>query len=154
MWLSFLDYFKYLKNARTVSSQPVALKHLLIAFTIPFFCCSMIANLNLFDLFIIFKLFTSKHICPHLFTRVLQQVSSTVFFSCRKGYLLQGSISRTCMPNLTWSGFQPECIGKSTVTFVSRQRVFQTYPSVKGLASAMTYSPVSSLTPTYVCFFF
>uniref|UniRef100_A0A674NBB4 CUB and Sushi multiple domains 2 n=1 Tax=Takifugu rubripes TaxID=31033 RepID=A0A674NBB4_TAKRU len=38
------------------------------------------------------------------------QVSSTVFFSCRKGYLLQGSISRTCMPNLTWSGFQPECI--------------------------------------------
>ncbi|XP_023131571.2 CUB and sushi domain-containing protein 1 [Amphiprion ocellaris] len=38
------------------------------------------------------------------------QISSTVFFSCRKGYLLQGSISRTCLPNLTWSGFQPECI--------------------------------------------
>uniref|UniRef100_H3CV01 CUB and Sushi multiple domains 2 n=1 Tax=Tetraodon nigroviridis TaxID=99883 RepID=H3CV01_TETNG len=38
------------------------------------------------------------------------QVGNTVFFSCRKGYLLQGSISRTCMPNLTWSGFQPECI--------------------------------------------
>uniref|UniRef100_A0A8C6L3G6 CUB and Sushi multiple domains 2 n=1 Tax=Nothobranchius furzeri TaxID=105023 RepID=A0A8C6L3G6_NOTFU len=35
---------------------------------------------------------------------------STMFFSCRKGYLLQGSISRTCLPNLTWSGFQPECI--------------------------------------------
>uniref|UniRef100_G3NWU6 CUB and Sushi multiple domains 2 n=1 Tax=Gasterosteus aculeatus aculeatus TaxID=481459 RepID=G3NWU6_GASAC len=35
---------------------------------------------------------------------------STVFFSCRKGYLLQGSITRTCLPNLTWSGFQPECI--------------------------------------------
>uniref|UniRef100_A0A3B4AL78 Uncharacterized protein n=1 Tax=Periophthalmus magnuspinnatus TaxID=409849 RepID=A0A3B4AL78_9GOBI len=35
---------------------------------------------------------------------------STVFFNCRKGYLLQGSISRTCLPNLTWSGFQPECI--------------------------------------------
>uniref|UniRef100_A0A8C6TIS3 CUB and Sushi multiple domains 2 n=1 Tax=Neogobius melanostomus TaxID=47308 RepID=A0A8C6TIS3_9GOBI len=38
------------------------------------------------------------------------QISSTVFFNCRKGYLLQGSISRTCLPNLTWSGFQPECI--------------------------------------------
>uniref|UniRef100_A0A669EUV2 CUB and Sushi multiple domains 2 n=1 Tax=Oreochromis niloticus TaxID=8128 RepID=A0A669EUV2_ORENI len=38
------------------------------------------------------------------------QIGSTVFFSCRKGYLLQGSISRTCLPNLTWSGFQPECI--------------------------------------------
>uniref|UniRef100_A0A8C5CBQ3 CUB and Sushi multiple domains 2 n=1 Tax=Gadus morhua TaxID=8049 RepID=A0A8C5CBQ3_GADMO len=35
---------------------------------------------------------------------------STVYFSCRKGYLLQGSISRACLPNLTWSGFQPECI--------------------------------------------
>lgn len=42
------------------------------------------------------------------------QISSTVFFSCRKGYLLQGSISRTCLPNLTWSGFQPECIGELT----------------------------------------
>ncbi|KAK0153135.1 CUB and sushi domain-containing protein 2 [Merluccius polli] len=38
------------------------------------------------------------------------QISGTVYFSCRKGYLLQGSISRTCLPNLTWSGFQPECI--------------------------------------------
>ncbi|XP_023815635.1 CUB and sushi domain-containing protein 2 isoform X1 [Oryzias latipes] len=38
------------------------------------------------------------------------QIGSTVFFNCRKGYLLQGSISRTCQPNLTWSGFQPECI--------------------------------------------
>ncbi|KAJ8334650.1 hypothetical protein SKAU_G00402890, partial [Synaphobranchus kaupii] len=38
------------------------------------------------------------------------QIGSTLFFSCRKGYLLQGSISRTCRPNLTWSGMQPECI--------------------------------------------
>ncbi|XP_067112326.1 CUB and sushi domain-containing protein 2 [Osmerus mordax] len=38
------------------------------------------------------------------------QISSTVFFSCRNGYLLQGSITRTCLPNLTWSGLQPECI--------------------------------------------
>lgn len=66
--------------------------------------------------------------------RVLRQVSNTVFFSCRKGYLLQGSISRTCMPNLTWSGFQPECIGKSTVTFVL-QHIFlvkwKTHPSAE-----------------------
>ncbi|XP_051775015.1 CUB and sushi domain-containing protein 1 [Erpetoichthys calabaricus] len=37
------------------------------------------------------------------------QIGSTLFFACRKGYLLQGSISRTCLPNLTWSGIQPEC---------------------------------------------
>ncbi|XP_029103994.1 CUB and sushi domain-containing protein 1 isoform X1 [Scleropages formosus] len=38
------------------------------------------------------------------------QIGSIVFFSCRKGYLLQGSTTRTCLPNLTWSGVQPECI--------------------------------------------
>ncbi|KPP78874.1 CUB and sushi domain-containing protein 1-like [Scleropages formosus] len=37
-------------------------------------------------------------------------IGSIVFFSCRKGYLLQGSTTRTCLPNLTWSGVQPECI--------------------------------------------
>ncbi|CAH2222352.1 Hypothetical predicted protein [Pelobates cultripes] len=38
------------------------------------------------------------------------QVGSTVLFKCQKGYLLQGSTTRTCLPNLTWSGVQPECI--------------------------------------------
>ncbi|CAI9604642.1 unnamed protein product [Staurois parvus] len=38
------------------------------------------------------------------------QVGSTVLFKCQKGYLLQGSTTRTCLPNLTWSGIQPECI--------------------------------------------
>ncbi|ROK35857.1 CUB and sushi domain-containing protein 1 [Anabarilius grahami] len=38
------------------------------------------------------------------------QIGSSVFYSCRKGHLLLGSISRTCLPNLTWSGMQPECI--------------------------------------------
>ncbi|XP_044280900.1 CUB and sushi domain-containing protein 2-like [Varanus komodoensis] len=38
------------------------------------------------------------------------QVGSVVFFKCHKGYLLQGSTTRTCLPNLTWSGVQPDCI--------------------------------------------
>ncbi|XP_043915904.1 CUB and sushi domain-containing protein 1-like [Protopterus annectens] len=37
------------------------------------------------------------------------QVGSVVSFRCEKGYLLQGSTTRTCLPNLTWSGIQPEC---------------------------------------------
>ncbi|XP_041089827.1 CUB and sushi domain-containing protein 2-like [Polyodon spathula] len=37
------------------------------------------------------------------------QIGSMLFYSCKKGYLLQGSITRTCLPNLTWSGVQPEC---------------------------------------------
>lgn len=56
--------------------------------------------------------------CFHILARGFQ-ISSTVFFSCRKGYLLQGSISRTCLPNLTWSGFQPECIGKHIWKIIS-----------------------------------
>ncbi|KAJ6652285.1 hypothetical protein lerEdw1_012753 [Lerista edwardsae] len=38
------------------------------------------------------------------------QVGSVVFFKCHKGYLLQGSTTRTCLLNLTWSGIQPDCI--------------------------------------------
>uniref|UniRef100_A0A8B9RZV4 CUB and Sushi multiple domains 2 n=1 Tax=Accipiter nisus TaxID=211598 RepID=A0A8B9RZV4_9AVES len=38
------------------------------------------------------------------------QVGSIIFFKCQKGYLLQGSTTRTCLPNLTWSGMQPDCV--------------------------------------------
>lgn len=62
---------------------------------------------------------TSWHACVYLL-----QISSTVFFSCRKGYLLQGSISRTCLPNLTWSGFQPECIGKYSLLILLQIYVY------------------------------
>ncbi|XP_075853394.1 CUB and sushi domain-containing protein 1 isoform X2 [Microcebus murinus] len=38
------------------------------------------------------------------------EVGSTVFFRCRKGYHIQGSTTRTCLANLTWSGVQAECM--------------------------------------------
>lgn len=38
------------------------------------------------------------------------QVGSVVSFQCQPGHLIQGSSSRTCQPDLTWSGTQPECI--------------------------------------------
>ncbi|XP_029114257.1 CUB and sushi domain-containing protein 1-like isoform X1 [Scleropages formosus] len=37
------------------------------------------------------------------------EIGRSLFFSCRKGFLLQGSTSRTCQANLTWSGTQPWC---------------------------------------------
>lgn len=43
---------------------------------------------------------------------LLKQVGSIIFFKCQKGYLLQGSTTRTCLPNLTWSGVQPDCVRK------------------------------------------
>ncbi|KAK9403079.1 CSMD3: CUB and Sushi multiple domains 3 [Crotalus adamanteus] len=41
------------------------------------------------------------------------QIGNIVQFHCRKGYLLQGSTTRTCLSDLTWSGIQPECIAHS-----------------------------------------
>uniref|UniRef100_H2LDN6 CUB and Sushi multiple domains 3 n=1 Tax=Oryzias latipes TaxID=8090 RepID=H2LDN6_ORYLA len=38
------------------------------------------------------------------------KVGSIVSFHCQPGHLIQGSSSRTCQPDLTWSGTQPECI--------------------------------------------
>lgn len=39
-------------------------------------------------------------------------VGSVVRFSCEPGYVLRGSLERTCLPNSTWQGLQPECQGK------------------------------------------
>lgn len=38
------------------------------------------------------------------------QVGNVVSFQCQPGHLIQGSSSRTCQPDLMWTGFQPECI--------------------------------------------
>uniref|UniRef100_A0A8C2WGD8 CUB and Sushi multiple domains 3 n=1 Tax=Cyclopterus lumpus TaxID=8103 RepID=A0A8C2WGD8_CYCLU len=38
------------------------------------------------------------------------KVGNVVSFQCQPGHLIQGSSSRTCHPDLTWSGAQPECI--------------------------------------------
>uniref|UniRef100_A0AAQ4P1M7 CUB and Sushi multiple domains 3a n=1 Tax=Gasterosteus aculeatus aculeatus TaxID=481459 RepID=A0AAQ4P1M7_GASAC len=38
------------------------------------------------------------------------KVGNVVSFQCQPGHLIQGSSSRTCQPDLTWTGAQPECI--------------------------------------------
>uniref|UniRef100_A0A8B9LL55 CUB and Sushi multiple domains 3a n=1 Tax=Astyanax mexicanus TaxID=7994 RepID=A0A8B9LL55_ASTMX len=38
------------------------------------------------------------------------KVGSMVAFHCQPGHLLQGSTTRLCQADLTWSGSQPECI--------------------------------------------
>ncbi|MEQ2287972.1 CUB and sushi domain-containing protein 3 [Ameca splendens] len=38
------------------------------------------------------------------------KVGSVVSFQCQSGHLLQGSSSRTCQPDLTWTGTQPDCM--------------------------------------------
>lgn len=49
---------------------------------------------------------------PSELTCLPLQVGSAVYFRCRKGYHVQGSTTRTCLANLTWSGIQTECIRK------------------------------------------
>uniref|UniRef100_A0A6Q2X490 CUB and Sushi multiple domains 3a n=1 Tax=Esox lucius TaxID=8010 RepID=A0A6Q2X490_ESOLU len=41
------------------------------------------------------------------------KVGSMVAFQCHPGHLLQGSTTRLCQADLTWSGSQPECIPHS-----------------------------------------
>ncbi|XP_072548530.1 CUB and sushi domain-containing protein 3 isoform X2 [Salminus brasiliensis] len=41
------------------------------------------------------------------------KVGSTVRFHCQTGHLLLGSTTRTCQPDLIWSGSQPDCIPHS-----------------------------------------
>lgn len=43
------------------------------------------------------------------------QVGSKISFKCRKNYHILGSTTRICLENLTWSGTQPECIGKNSL---------------------------------------
>ncbi|KAG8143035.1 hypothetical protein E2320_000316 [Naja naja] len=42
-------------------------------------------------------------VCPFLEFKTIPKVGSIIFFKCHKGYLLQGSTTRTCLPNLTWT---------------------------------------------------
>uniref|UniRef100_A0A8C2Z0K3 CUB and Sushi multiple domains 3 n=1 Tax=Cyclopterus lumpus TaxID=8103 RepID=A0A8C2Z0K3_CYCLU len=41
------------------------------------------------------------------------KVGSRVDFQCQQGHLLQGSTTRLCLPDLTWTGIQPSCIPHS-----------------------------------------
>ncbi|XP_037533201.1 CUB and sushi domain-containing protein 3 [Nematolebias whitei] len=41
------------------------------------------------------------------------KVGSRVDFQCQQGHILQGSTTRLCLPDLTWTGVQPACISHS-----------------------------------------
>uniref|UniRef100_A0A669CUG9 CUB and Sushi multiple domains 3 n=1 Tax=Oreochromis niloticus TaxID=8128 RepID=A0A669CUG9_ORENI len=41
------------------------------------------------------------------------KVGSRVDFQCQQGHILQGSTTRLCLPDLTWTGTQPACISHS-----------------------------------------
>lgn len=61
-------------------------------------------------------------------------------FQCQSGHLLQGSSSRTCQPDLTWTGTQPECIRKETHTLALYLSTLSLYrPSLKRKKNHVLY---------------
>lgn len=79
--------------------------------------------------------------------RLVPQVGSVVSFQCQPGHLIQGSSSRTCQPDLTWSGTQPECIRKGNT------RYFNTLRPIRRSARLIFNSAalISSLRPCSPC---
>ncbi|OCU02148.1 hypothetical protein XELAEV_18007909mg [Xenopus laevis] len=43
---------------------------------------------------------------------------SEVTFSCNRGYMISGSLTRTCQPDGTWSGQLSQCVGDNTLGIV------------------------------------
>lgn len=50
---------------------------------------------------------------------VCGQVGSRVDFQCQQGHILQGSTTRLCLPDLTWTGIQPTCVRKCLLFMLS-----------------------------------
>uniref|UniRef100_A0A3Q2Q9C4 CUB and Sushi multiple domains 3 n=1 Tax=Fundulus heteroclitus TaxID=8078 RepID=A0A3Q2Q9C4_FUNHE len=47
------------------------------------------------------------------------KVGSRVDFQCQQGHILQGSTTRLCLPDLTWTGIQPTCVRKCLFCMLS-----------------------------------
>ena len=47
-------------------------------------------------------------------------VGDTVTYTCRHGYTLSGSSTRTCQPNGSWSDIAPKCIRKYCIARMCR----------------------------------
>lgn len=77
------------------------------------------------------------------------QVGSVVSFQCQPGHLIQGSSSRTCQPDLTWSGTQPECIRRKH-TLCQLLTVYY-HPSTRCLSDSNSGARILSPPPAHAC---
>ncbi|KAM8884121.1 CUB and sushi domain-containing protein 3-like isoform 1-T1 [Synchiropus picturatus] len=68
------------------------------------------------------------------------KVGSVVSFQCQPGHLIQGSSSRTCQPDLTWSGTQPDCIPHACKQPESPLHVDVTGMDLPGFGYTLVYS--------------
>ncbi|XP_062302107.1 CUB and sushi domain-containing protein 3-like [Osmerus eperlanus] len=63
-----------------------------------------------------------------------------VGFQCQPGHLLQGSTTRLCQADLTWSGLQPECIPHSCKQPESPDHVTVVFMELAGYGFTLVYS--------------
>lgn len=73
-----------------------------------------------------------------------------MFFRCRKGYHIQGSTTRTCLANLTWSGIQTECIRKCS--FFPHSQKWPVYSRMT--RRCLPYREITRNCPIFVCWIF
>lgn len=72
--------------------------------------CSIFSKLFRFDAGSLLAFASVYWLSPLCVLSVCGQVGSRVDFQCQQGHLLQGSTTRLCLPDLTWTGIQPICI--------------------------------------------
>lgn len=72
--------------------------------------CSIFSKLFRFDAGSLLAFASVYWLSPLCVLSLCGQVDSRVDFQCQQGHLLQGSTTRLCLPDLTWTGIQPTCI--------------------------------------------
>lgn len=82
--------------------------------------CSIFSKLFRFDAGSLLAFTSVYWLAPLCVLSVCGQVGSRVDFQCQQGHLLQGSTTRLCLPDLTWTGIQPTCIRECLFIMLSR----------------------------------
>ena len=83
------------------------------------------------DFFLFLALNCSAILAPlngHMICTGRQVTNQNCTFTCDPGYYITGSISRTCLPNQTWSGLHPQCHRLRCPVLVAPMNSVVTYP--------------------------
>ncbi len=81
--------------------------------------CSIFSKLFRFDAGSLLAFASVYRLSPLSVLSVCGQVGSRIDFQCQQGHLLQGSTTRLCLPDLTWTGIQPTCIRECSSRFLA-----------------------------------
>lgn len=130
--------------------------------------CSIFSKLFRFDAGSLLAFASVYWLSPLRVLSLCGQVGSRIDFQCQQGHLLQGSTTRLCLPDLTWTGIQPTCIRECLFLTLSRYvfislslSLFFTSPSdilslficIAGYPGTLFSSPSPSVDAVFQCNF-